>query len=156
MAVQTGTVGEARSSRRTGMARNRLAVVVGLVMALGVMGTALAEGGFVSNIVGGRVGFQSRRWTDRHLDAAATIVRFEGCRDASARNDPNDSAAVNLWRDVPFAPDPFYGQRAFGCWVAGQGNYGEPLQAGDYYFEIAGISNGAAAVIDVPVVRVSY
>lgn len=138
------------------MTRWKVGAGVGLASALLLGATAFAEGNFSSSISGGRVGFQSRRWTDKHLDGVQTTIRFTGCRDSTGTNDPNDSATVHLWRDISFAPDEDRGINNLNCWVNAVGNYGVVPNSGSYYFQLDSISGRGDLIIDVPDLQVTY
>jgi hypothetical protein len=141
------------------MQRRMMAMVAALVMALAMVaipGAAMAEGFFDSSIAGGRVGFQSRRWTDKHLDGNNTTIRFDGCRDSVAANDPTDNVDVHLWRDIPFGFDENRGVRRLNCWNSDTESYGVQPNAGDYYFQIDAITGVAGTSVNVPFVRVTY
>ena len=130
-------------------ARKRLAIVVGLVMGLGVMGTALAEGSWSSFVSGARVGFYSRIWTDKNLDNVSTSVKFSNCRDSIQFNQDNVTVAV---RESVWGPDPWLASKTLICVNSDTGFWGD-LAASNYYFQITKIGGltGTEHTIDANV-----
>lgn len=131
------------------MTRKHLVAVFGLVVVLGSTGTALAEGSWNSSMWGVRVGFQSRRWTDNHLDNNSTTIRFDSC---------TNSVTVRLWRDINNWPDENRGSKVLNCGGTATGDWGAVPNAGNYYFQIdaiGGITDQTVSV-DVPFLEVKY
>ncbi|MFV2118346.1 hypothetical protein ACE14D_07825 [Streptomyces sp. Act-28] len=101
---------------------------MGLVAAT-MAGTApaLAEGSWSSSIKEWGVNDESRRWTDNHLDSAATTVTFSGCNfHGSGGTD------IGLFRDISWYPDEKFGSKVNICSTS---NWGEMKTQGSYYFQ---------------------
>lgn len=97
------------------MAHKSPGVIVALLCVLFLSGTALAEGSWASFLSQVLPGFESRGWTDTHVDHVATTVRFDGCRGAVPGTDPNDWAEVKLYREISFAPDEGFAIKRLYC-----------------------------------------
>ncbi|MFF4364608.1 hypothetical protein [Streptomyces sp. NPDC001594] len=98
---------------------------------------AHAEGVFETYINSWRAGNESRRWTDNNTSSDYTGIYFSGC-DADGGGGFN-YAGLQLWKDIPNAPDRGMGFRTNYCsWV----DYGDPDSKGNYYFELTDVSHG--------------
>lgn len=137
--------------------RKYTGVVAGLLLSTFVVGTALAEGSWESYIINARRSFDSRTWTDRDIDANATLIRFDTCRDENTTNGPNDWAKVSLQRMRFLQPAENRGQKTLNCWVSATGDWGRQ-PASDYQFQLDDYSGGTETynVFDVGFLRVSY
>ncbi|MEU6861695.1 hypothetical protein ABZ924_00240 [Streptomyces sp. NPDC046876] len=97
-----------------------------------------AEGQFESRILWWTPPTESRRWTDNNTTGDYTGIYFSGCQsDDDFRG--YDYASLTLWKNVSNAPDRSKGTRNNYCgWV----DYGDPDDAGSYYFNLSGVGNG--------------
>ena len=131
------------------MARTYLAVIVALVGALVLGGTALAEGTWVGHIHGAKPGFNSRSWTDRNSDGLRTTIRFQGC---TAR-----TVEVQLTRETPWwQPDENRGRRTLECAGSDREFWGDE-EAGNYHFTITNFDGAAKGHrLDVRAAQVDY
>ncbi len=139
------------------MHRKYTGVVAGLLLSILTVGTALAEGSWDSYIINAHRSFDSRTWTDRDIDANATTIRFDTCRDENTTNGSDDWAKVSLQRMRLFLPAENRGQKTLFCWVSATGDWGRQ-PASDYQFQLDDYSGGTDSwnVFDVGFLRVSY
>ncbi|WP_411574474.1 hypothetical protein [Streptomyces fradiae] len=103
-------------------------VAVGLAAAtMAGSAPALAEGSWSSYIKEWGLNSESRRWTDNHLDRAATTVTLSKC------NFYGDGGTdIGLFRDISFQPDAKFGAQVNICSTS---NWGEMKTKGSYYFK---------------------
>ncbi|WP_206731265.1 hypothetical protein [Streptomyces sp. C] len=107
------------------------------------------EGQFESSIGSWRAGNESRRWYDSNSSSDYTGIYFEGC--TADGGGGFNYADLRLWKDVPSAPDRSKGTRRNYCgWV----DYGDPDDAGNYYFALTDVSSGT--YISVRYVKVGW
>lgn len=128
------------TTRQHGTTVRKTAVVAGGLLVATLAGTvpAAAEGSWTSHISGWRDNNESRRWTDKHADKAATTVSFSGCSFSSM--DVGLHRVVNNW------PDAAYGGKVSQCTTS---NWGEIATSGDFYF--GKITSGTVSVDNVTV-----
>ncbi|MEU6947873.1 hypothetical protein ABZ957_21955 [Streptomyces sp. NPDC046316] len=109
-----------------------------------------AEGQFESHISWWTAPTESRRWWDNNDTWDYTGIYFSGCRsDDDYRG--YDYASLRLWKDISSAPDRSKGTRNNYCgWV----DYGDPDDAGNYYFALTDVGNGD--YIDIDYVKVAW
>ncbi|MFF3015394.1 hypothetical protein [Streptomyces sp. NPDC057939] len=88
---------------------------------------AHAEGYFTSSLSGYTDGGESRRWTDKNIDATSTAVALWGC---SGSPHMSTGFRLEVWKDV-FGPDEGKGSKQNSC---NTNNWGR-LASGTYYFE---------------------
>ncbi|MGW2303492.1 hypothetical protein [Streptomyces sp. NPDC001809] len=119
----------------------KLAVVAGGLLVATLAGTvpAAAEGSWSSCISGWRDNNESRRWTDKHSDKAATTVTLSGCSFSTSMD-------IGLHRVVDDWPDAAYGGKVNSCATS---NWGEIKTSGDFYFRK--ITSGSVSVNTVTV-----
>ncbi|MFE7094511.1 hypothetical protein [Streptomyces erythrochromogenes] len=102
-----------------------------------------AEGQFESHISWWTAPKESHRWRDNNTTSDYTGIYFSGCRSDDDRG--YDYASLTLWKDISSAPDRSKGTRNNHCgWV----DYGDPDDAGSYYFALTDIGNGDYINID--------
>lgn len=104
-------------------------------------GAASAEGYWTSYLSGIFPNFQSRTWYDAHNDAGSTYVRFDSCYDYGYSG-TNVSAAVRLYREVPFWPAEDRGMTRLYCYFSATGYYGEQPTAGNFHWTVEDVSGG--------------
>jgi hypothetical protein len=104
-------------------------------------GLANAEGSWSSYLSGVYPPFQSRTWYDGHVDAASTSVYFGGCDDGGYAG-TNVSAAVRLYREVPFWPAEDRGMTRLYCYIGSTGYYGEQPTAGNFHWTVEDVDGG--------------
>lgn len=140
------------------MAHKSPGVIVALFCVLFLSGTALAEGSWASFLSQVLPGFESRSWTDKHVDHAATTVRFDGCRDAVPGTDPNDWAEVKLYREISFAPDEGFAIKRLYCWTSDTDGWGEMTKSGSYHWTLTNRSGPSELwnKFDASYVKTSY
>ena len=134
-----------------------IGVVAGLLLAVTVAGTALAEGNWTSYIINARRSFDSRTWWDGNTDNTSTAIRFDTCRDENLNNGANDWAKVSLQRMRGILPAEFRGQRTLNCYNSDTELYGDQ-PASDYQFQLDDYSGGTDSwnVFDVGWLKVTY
>lgn len=93
-----------------------------------------------TSLTGWSAGKESTRWHDNNNDNASTSVRFRDC--FSEGSVGFKSAGLKLWKDV-FGPDENKGSRTNRCNTSSWGDQ----SAGDYYFELIGISSGQVLTV---------
>jgi hypothetical protein len=132
-------------------------VVLGVVAAIAVAGTALAEGEFTSFMTNVRDGFNSRTWHDSNLDGVSTNIKLEGCRDEVPGTDPNDWGKLSLEKENWIFPSENLGTKQFSCWVSATQFWGD-VAASDYHFTVRDYSGPDMAwnVFDASKVVVKY
>ena len=104
-----------------------------------LLAQCLQKDSWTSSVSGVRPGFQSRLWTDNHVDAASTTIKFSTCRDALLTSN-NDSATIHLWREISLWPDEDRGSKTLSCYTSATGNWGAQPAAGPYSFIIDAIT----------------
>ncbi|MFD0378037.1 hypothetical protein [Streptomyces sp. NPDC127112] len=110
---------------------------------------AHAEGQFETYINSWRAGNESRRWWDGNTSSDYTGIYFSGC--STDGGGGFNYAGLQLWKDIPSAPDRSKGTRTNYCgWV----DYGDPDDAGNYYFALTDVSHGT--YISVNYVKVGW
>lgn len=125
--------------------RGLLAALLSMTFLVLAQGNAWAEGWFSSSISGGRVGFESRSWTDRNLDNTNGSVVFSGC----SRN-----VEIGVYHEYSFTPDVEVMRDTLYCTTyTDQGYFGDRA-AGSYHFTIKRIINGTS--VNVNYVQVNY
>lgn len=135
-------------------------VMIGLLAAILIAGTALAEGSWTSYMINVRRGFESRTWWDNANDSVATTVRLDGCRDQVPANDPNDWGTIRLYRHAGIFPPYAIGtDKKLYCYTSATGNWGAQAAPGEWFhFTVMDYSGGTASwnVFDTSFVRVTY
>ncbi|MEU6861696.1 hypothetical protein ABZ924_00245 [Streptomyces sp. NPDC046876] len=122
-----------------------------LLGAVSVVPAHASEGEFQSSITGWQVSSQpeSRRWWDGNNTSDYTGIYFSGC--TADGGGGFNFATLRLWKDVPNAPDRSKGTRTNYCgWV----DYGDPNDAGNYYFALTDMSSGT--YLSVEYVKVAW
>ncbi|WP_128636804.1 hypothetical protein [Streptomyces sp. C] len=128
--------------------RKKAAGLMAGVVLLGIGGitpanAGVTEGQFESHISWWTAPTESRRWYDSNSSSDYTGIYFQGCQSDDFRG--YDYASLRLWKDVPSAPDRSKGTRNNYCgWV----DYGDPDDAGNYYFQLADVGQGDFIKID--------
>jgi hypothetical protein len=132
----------------------RLAVLIAAIsLFFGVV--ANAEGYWTSSICCAVYpNFQSRTFYDAHNDANSTNVRFDSCYDYGYFGS-NVSAAVRLYREVPFWPAEDRGLQRLYCVSSATGYYGEQPTVGNFHWTMEDVDGGYHA-IDVPYLETDY
>lgn len=133
---------------------SRLVIMSSLVLATLFATVANAEGVWNSYLSGAYQGFESRRWTDNHVDANSTYVYFTNCDDGRGSG-LNTSVAVRLYRDVPFWPAEDRGMVRLYCWNSDIGYYGEQPTAGTFHWTLGDIT-GTTGPVNVLYVETGY
>ncbi|WP_234432457.1 hypothetical protein [Streptomyces sp. NRRL S-378] len=102
-----------------------------------------AEGQFESYMKWWTAPQESRRWHDSNSTSDYTGIYFQGC---TADSDLGFAwAELKLYIDRPSLPDKGKGTETNRCgWV----DYGDPDEAGNYYFQLSGLANGEFINID--------
>ncbi|MFJ5831560.1 hypothetical protein [Streptomyces sp. NPDC093089] len=114
-----------------------------LLGAVSVVPAHAAEGQFESYMTGWRVGDESRRWWDNNDTWDYTGIYFSDC--ISDGGSGFNQASLRLWKDVSSAPDRSKGTRVNYCgWV----DYGDPDDAGNYYFQLTDIHSGTFLTVN--------
>lgn len=131
-------------------------VLLGALLALGVAGTALAEGEFYSSMSNVLIGFDSRTWNDKNSDANETKITLAQCRD-SISNGPNDWVILELWKHNFIFPGSSKGLRPFYCYSTATQSWGRQENA-DYNFEVQAFSGPVTVSnnLDVQIVWVRW
>ncbi|WP_331736518.1 MULTISPECIES: hypothetical protein [unclassified Streptomyces] len=119
------------------------AALLGAVSVIPAHAGVTAEGQFESSINSWRAGNESRRWWDNNDTGDYTGIYFSGCY-ADGGGGFN-YAGLQLWKDISSAPDRSKGTRTNYCgWV----DYGDPNDAGNYYFALTDVSHGSFISVD--------
>ncbi|MFJ3883356.1 hypothetical protein ACIPW5_38655 [Streptomyces sp. NPDC090077] len=134
--------------------RKKTAGLMAGVALLGIGGitpanAGVTEGQFESRIEWWTAPTESRRWYDSNSSSDYTGIYFEDC--TADGGGGFNYADLRLWKDVPGAPDRSKGTRRNYCgWV----DYGDPDDAGNYYFALTDVSSGT--FISVRYVKVGW
>lgn len=135
----------------------RRAIIAMLLTALSLpifAGFANAEGSWSSYLSQVYPPFQSRTWYDDHLDAVSTSVYFGNCSDGGYAGS-NVSAAVRLYREVPFWPAEDRGMTRLYCYIGATGYYGEQPTAGNFHWTVEDV-DGGYHVLNASSVQTNY
>ncbi|MCI9889329.1 hypothetical protein JT358_12800 [Micrococcales bacterium 31B] len=131
------------------------------VTLLGLAVPAFAEGGFTSQLIGVRTGFNSRNWSDGNFDAASTKITAGQCSIMYASSgSPVGSIRLQLTQDRAniFSPDINKGQRDLNCNSSNfTADFGRMSNAG-YHFTVMTINGQASSAQKVTAnyIYVSY
>ncbi|MBA2949275.1 hypothetical protein [Streptomyces himalayensis] len=125
--------------------KQKVAVATGIISALILAGAPAAYANWTGSISGEGVGYESQRWADEQYSQL-------WLQDCSASNG-SSSTNMRYYRDISFAPDPYYDDKTFTECFKGN-NYlsmGEwhDLPSGEYYFQIMEIGGGSSGTLSV-------
>ncbi|MFJ8011166.1 hypothetical protein [Streptomyces sp. NPDC096339] len=118
------------------------AALLGAVSVVPAYAGAQAEGWFTSSLTNWKRGDESRRWWDNNDTWDYTGIYFENCVSDGATGFSH--AELDLYKDISYAPDRYKGSENNYCgWV----DYGDPDDAGNYYFQLYDIYSGGRLTV---------
>lgn len=111
---------------------NLVGIVLGALIAVLGVTTALAEGFFSSYMSNVYPGFSSRTWDDDNTDSTSTWVYFEDCRYGGLTSVNTD---IRIRKENSWWPDETVGESNLNCYASDIAYFGD-MNAADYHFDI--------------------
>ena len=117
--------------------RKHAVLMAAVAMVVVPAGAALAEGSWSSSMTAVRTGFDSRTWTDKNGDSAATTIALTRCKDFYTGQNLNTH--LQLTKENTFTPDVNMGITYFPCSSSYKNSWGR-VAAGSYHFTVMKIN----------------
>jgi len=87
---------EALAKRRFLSVKVATSALVAACLVLGSSTTAHAEGGFATSMTQVQPTFESRRWTDKNVDSANTVITLSNCKGNAAGKKTGSTAITSV------------------------------------------------------------